>query len=192
MTASGLEIHAPHDAGFADILSTDARRFLTELARAFEPRRRQLLTARAERQQRLDAGEMPDFLPHTRAVREAAWTVAPIPADLMDRRVEITGPVDRKMVINALNSGARVYMADFEDSNTPTWRNNLEGQINLRDAVRGTISFSVEGSATPSPRTATLMVGRAAGISRKARQWTGAPCPALFDFGLFFFTTPRR
>ncbi len=191
MTASGLEIHAPRDAGFADILSTDARRFLTELARAFEPRRRQLLTARAERQQRLDAGEMPDFLPHTRAVREAAWTVAPIPADLMDRRVEITGPVDRKMVINALNSGARVYMADFEDSNTPTWRNNLEGQINLRDAVRGTISFSSpEGKRYAlAPRTATLMV-RPRGWHLEEKHVTvdgRAMSGALFDFGLFFF-----
>ncbi|HUC41749.1 MAG TPA: malate synthase A [Gemmatimonadales bacterium] len=191
MTASGLEIHAPHDAGFADILSTDARRFLTELARVFEPRRRQLLTARAERQQRLDAGEMPDFLPHTRAVREAAWTVAPIPADLMDRRVEITGPVDRKMVINALNSGARVYMADFEDSNTPTWRNNLEGQINLRDAVRGTISFSSpEGKRYAlAPRTATLMV-RPRGWHLEEKHVTvdgRAMSGALFDFGLFFF-----
>jgi malate synthase len=191
MTASGLEIHAPHDAGFADILSTGARRFLTELARAFEPRRRQLLTARAERQQRLDAGEMPDFLPHTRAVREAAWTVAPIPADLMDRRVEITGPVDRKMVINALNSGARVYMADFEDSNTPTWRNNLEGQINLRDAVRGTISFSSpEGKRYAlAPRTATLMV-RPRGWHLEEKHVTvdgRAMSGALFDFGLFFF-----
>jgi malate synthase len=191
MTASGLEIHAPHDAGFADILSTDARRFLTELARAFEPRRRQLLTARAERQQRLDAGEMPDFLPHTRAVREAAWTVAAIPPDLMDRRVEITGPVDRKMVINALNSGARVYMADFEDSNTPTWRNNLEGQINLRDAVRGSISFSSpEGKRYAlAPRTATLMV-RPRGWHLEEKHVTvdgRAMSGALFDFGLFFF-----
>ena len=126
----------------AEILTAEARRFLTTLARACEPRRQELLARRVERQRRLDAGEQPDFLPETRSVREAAWTVAPIPADLADRRVEITGPVDRKMVINALNSGARVYMADFEDSNAPTWRNNLEGQLNLRDAVRGTIEFT--------------------------------------------------
>ena len=147
MTASakkalGLEVLTPLEPGFAEILTADALRFLTTLARACEPRRQELLARRVERQRRLAAGELPDFLPETRAVREADWTVAPIPADLADRRVEITGPVDRKMIINALNSGARVYMADFEDSNAPTWRNNVEGQLNLRDAVRGTIAFT--------------------------------------------------
>src|SRR5574338_608358 len=101
----------------------------------------ELLAARTARQRRILDGERPDFLADTRDIRERDWTVAPIPADLMDRRVEITGPVDRKMIINALNSGARVYMADFEDSNSPTWRNNIEGQLNLRDAVKGTIGF---------------------------------------------------
>src|SRR5205807_9830853 len=102
----------------------------------------ELLARRVARQRRLDAGERPDFLPETRSVREADWTVAPIPADLLDRRVEITGPVDRKMVINALNSGARVFMADFEDANSPTWRNNLDGHVNLVDAIEGTIQFT--------------------------------------------------
>jgi malate synthase len=163
------------------------------LAAAFEPRRQALLARRVERQRRLDAGELPNFLPETRGLREASWTVAPIPADLADRRVEITGPVDRKMIINALNSGARVYMADFEDSNAPTWRNNLEGQLNLRDAVRGTITFtSPEGkhySLAPNP--ATLMV-RPRGWHLDEKHVTvdgrGRPMSAaLFDFGLFFF-----
>jgi len=193
VTISGLEIHAPGEIGFAGILTAEARRFLAELAVAFEPRRQALLARRVERQRRLDAGELPDFLPETRGLREASWSVAPIPADLADRRVEITGPVDRKMIINALNSGARVYMADFEDSNAPTWRNNLEGQINLRDAIRGTISFtSPEGKRyTLAPRTATLMV-RPRGWHLDEKHVTvdgrGRPMSAaLFDFGLFFF-----
>jgi malate synthase len=190
MTTS-LEVHAPSEPGFAEILTDEARAFLTTLARACEPRRQELLARRADRQRRLDAGERPDFLPETRAVREAEWTVAPIPIDLSDRRVEITGPVDRKMIINALNSGARVYMADFEDSNAPTWRNNLEGQLNLRDAVRGTIAFtSPEGKRYAlGARTATLMV-RPRGWHLDERHVTvdGRPISAsLFDFGLFFF-----
>src|SRR2546426_10273973 len=190
-SGAGLEVHAPLEPGFAEILTAEARRFLTTLARAYEPRRQELLAHREERQRRLDARELPDFLPETRSVREAAWTVAPIPADLADRRVEITGPVDRKMIINALNSGARVYMADFEDSNAPTWRNNLEGQANLRDAVRGTIAFtSVEGKRyTLAPRTATLMVRpRGWHLDEKHVTVDGRPISAaLFDFGLFFF-----
>jgi len=196
MTTSGLEIHAPLDSEFADILTDEACQFLTELARAFEPRRQELLARRVERQQRLDAGERPDFLPETRGVREAAWTVAPIPADLVDRRVEITGPVDRKMIINALNSGARVYMADFEDSNAPTWRNNLEGQINLRDALAGTISFtSPEGKRYAlALRTATLMVRpRGWHLDEKHVTVDGHPISgALFDFGLFFFHNAKQ
>ena len=179
------------EPGFAEILSADAHRFLTTLARTFEPRRQELLARRAERQRRLAAGELPDFLPDTRGIRSAAWTVAPIPADLTDRRVEITGPVDRKMVINALNSGARVYMADFEDSNAPTWRNNLEGQINLRDAVRGTITFtSPEGKPySLAPNPATLMVRpRGWHLDEKHLTVDGRAISAsLFDFGLFFF-----
>jgi len=190
-SVAGLEVRAPLEPGFAGILTADARRFLTTLARACEPRRQELLARRVERQRRLDAGELPDFLPQTRAVREATWTVAPIPADLTDRRVEITGPVDRKMIINALNSGARVFMADFEDSNAPTWRNNLEGQMNLRDAVRGTITFaSPEGKQYAlAPRTATLMVRpRGWHLNEKHVTVDGRPISAsLFDFGLFFF-----
>lgn len=196
MTASakkalGLEVLTPLEPGFAEILTTDALKFLTTLARACEPRRQELLARRVERQRRLTAGELPDFLRETRAVREADWTVAPIPADLADRRVEITGPVDRKMIINALNSGARVYMADFEDSNAPTWRNNVEGQLNLRDAVRGTIAFtSPEGKRYAlAPRTATLMVRpRGWHLDEKHVTVDGRPISAaLFDFGLFFY-----
>src|SRR5262249_29614016 len=135
----GVRITAPVSDAHADILTAGALRFLADLARRFEARRRELLEARVARQRDIDAGRRPDFLAETRAVRDADWRVAPIPRDLMDRRVEITGPVDRKMVINALNSGAKVYMADFEDSHTPTWRNNLDGQINLRDAIACTI-----------------------------------------------------
>ena len=190
-SGAGLEVHAPLEPGFARILTAEARRFLTTLARASELRRQELLARRVARQRHLDAGERPDFLPETRSVREAAWTVAPIPADLLDRRVEITGPVDRKMVINALNSGARAYMADFEDSHAPTWRATIEGQINLRDAVAGTISYtSPEGkpyALGPSP--ATLMVRpRGWHLDEKHVTVDGRPISAsLFDFGLFFF-----
>ncbi|HKC39375.1 MAG TPA: hypothetical protein VKC15_07545, partial [Gemmatimonadales bacterium] len=190
-SGAGLELHAPLEPGFAKILTAEARRFLTRLARASELRRQELLARRVARQRRLDAGERPDFLPETRSVREADWTVAPIPPDLLDRRVEITGPVDRKMVINALNSGARVYMADFEDSHAPTWRATIEGQINLRDAVAGTISYaSPEGKAYAlGPSPATLMVRpRGWHLDEKHVTVDGRPISAsLFDFGLFFF-----
>jgi malate synthase len=188
---AALDVLGPLEPHFTDILTPGALRFLTVLARAFEPRRQELLVRRTERQRRLSGGELPDFLTDTRAVREGDWTVAPIPPDLLDRRVEITGPVDRKMVINALNSGARVYMADFEDSNAPTWRNNLEGQLNLRDAVRGTIDFtSPEGKHyVLAPRLATLMVRpRGWHLDEKHVTVDGSPISAsLFDFGLFFF-----
>ena len=128
------------------ILTSDAQAFLLKLAAAFEPRRQQLLARRRTVQQEIDNGKLPDFLPETAGIRQGEWKVAPIPKDLRDRRVEITGPVDRKMIINALNSGANVFMADFEDSNSPTWNNNIEGQLNLRDAIRGTIRYvSPEG-----------------------------------------------
>src|SRR6201981_3610131 len=144
----------------SQILNSEARSFLADLARNFEKRRRDLLARRHIRQQEIDAGELPDFFPETAQIRQGDWKVAPIPKDLLDRRVEITGPVDRKMIVNALNSGANVFMADFEDSNSPTWQNNLEGQANLRDAVRGTISYvSPEGKRyNLNPRVATLLV----------------------------------
>src|SRR5678815_4494591 len=125
----------------AQILTPEATQFLTRLANDFEPRRRDLLSSRQVRQKEIDAGAFPKFLPQTARIRGADWTVAPTPHDLLDRRVEITGPVERKMIINALNSGANVFMADFEDSNSPTWTNNIEGQSNLRDAVEGSIRY---------------------------------------------------
>ncbi len=185
------QVRAPRDARYDEILTPEALGFIARLARAFETRRRERLQARAARQAELNAGVSPDFLPETRGVREAAWTGAAIRPDLLDRRVEITGPVDRKMIINALNSGARVFMADFEDSHAPTWRATIEGQINLRDAVRGTISYvSPEGKSYQlSPKRATLMVRpRGWHLIEKHVLVDGAPVSAsLFDFGLFFF-----
>src|SRR5580700_1955084 len=126
----------------SQVLTADAREFLSELARKFEKRRHELLARRRVRQKEIDGGHLPDFLAETAEVRKRDWRVAPIPADLRDRRVEITGPVDRKMIINALNSGANVFMADFEDSNSPTWHNLVEGQQNLTEAVRRTLHFT--------------------------------------------------
>ena len=192
--AQGVIIGAPVPAAYARILSPEALAFVAGLARQFEPRRRELLGRRAERQRDFDAGAFPTFLTSTADVREGDWRVAPIPLDLLDRRVEITGPVDRKMVINALNSGAQVYMADFEDSHSPTWRGTIEGQINLRDAVAGTIAFrTAEKQYALNPTTATLMV-RPRGWHLIERHATvdGQPVSAsLFDFGLFFFHNAR-
>ena len=178
------------------ILTAQASGFLRKLAREFESRRRELLQRRQTRQREIDEGKMPDFLPETAHIRESSWTVAPIPKDLLDRRVEITGPPDRKMIINALNSGASVFMADFEDSNSPTWMNNLEGQANLRDAVDGTISFvSPEGKRYElNDRVATLLV-RPRGWHLEERHFLvdGEPISAsLFDFGLYFFHNVHR
>jgi len=173
------------------ILTPEASAFLTKLAREFEARRQQLLSRRRARQQQIDAGQFPDFLPETAHIRQAEWTVAPIPHDLLDRRVEVTGPVDRKMIINALNSGADVFMADFEDSNSPTWQNNLEGQFNLRDAVEGTISYvSPEGKRyNLNSKVATLLVRpRGWHLVERHFEVDGAPISAsLFDFGLYLF-----
>jgi malate synthase len=175
----------------AQVLTPEAVLFLNKLAHKFEPRRRELLARRAVRQQRIEEGEMPDFLQETAEIRKAEWKVATIPPDLLDRRVEITGPVDRKMIINALNSGANVFMADFEDSNSPTWQNNLEGQINLRDAVTGNIRFvSPEGKQySLNTRVATLMVRpRGWHLVERHFEVDGKPISAsLFDFGLYFF-----
>ena len=190
-----LQITVPVSPAQAAILTPDALAFVAALAREFGPARAELLARREARQAALDAGEWPDFLPETAAVRAGTWTVAAIPPDLQDRRVEITGPCDRKMVINALNSGARVFMADFEDSLSPTWANVVEGQINLRDAVARTISYrSPEGkSYALNAEIATLMV--------RPRGWhlveahallDGEPISAgLFDFGLYFFHNAR-
>ena len=149
----GVEILAPPHAGQSHVLTPEALKFVVDLQRRFNARRLELLAARTARQKSLDAGEKPDFLPETTSIRESEWTVAPIPADLQDRRVEITGPVDRKMIINALNSGAKVFMADFEDATSPTWDNLLDGHINLRDAIRRTIC-NAGASRSPAPSIA--------------------------------------
>jgi malate synthase len=183
-------------AAYAQVLTPDALAFIVELHRRFDERRRELLERRAARQAEIDQGALPDFLPQTAEIRDAEWTVAPIPADLQDRRVEITGPVDRKMIINALNSGASVFMADFEDSNAPTWQNNLQGQINLRDAVEGSISFEgPEGKQYRlNEKTATLLVRpRGWHLVEKHVIVDGRPVSgSLFDFGLFFFHNATR
>ncbi|MBI4522123.1 MAG: malate synthase A, partial [Gemmatimonadetes bacterium] len=191
----GVVINAPVEP-YRDVLTPAALDLLAELHRRFEPRRQELLARRVARQKQIDAGTLPDFLSETREVREGDWTVASIPKDLEDRRVEITGPVDRKMIINALNSGANVYMADFEDSHTPTWANNLEGQLNLCDAVRRTITFtSPEGKRYAlNERTATLLVRpRGWHLSEKHVLSDGRPVSGgLFDFALFFFHNARE
>jgi malate synthase len=177
------------------VLTPDAVDFLSRLQRRFGPRREELLEARHERARRLRDGELPDFLPETRNMREGEWQVAPEPAALQDRRVEITGPVDRKMVINALNSGAKMFMADFEDSNSPTWQNCIEGQVNLTDALERTISLDTgEKQYALNEETATLLV-RPRGWHLEERHFEvdGAPVSAsLFDFGLYFFRNHGR
>src|ERR1035441_10239363 len=173
------------------MLTSDARAFLLKLAARFESRRQELLARRRTVQQEIDHGKFPDFLPETAGIRQGDWKAAAIPKDLCDRRVEITGPVERKMIINALNSGASVFMADFEDSNSPTWSNNIEGQQNLRDAIRGTIRYeSPEGKQYQlGSKLATLMVlPRGWHLDEKHFLVEGKPISAsLFDFGLFFF-----
>ena len=189
----GVAVRGRMGAGYAEILTHDALTFLAALHRRFDGQRRELLDARAVRQKRFDAGELPDFPSETRHIREDDnWRVAPIPADLTDRRVEITGPVDRKMVVNALNSGATHYMADFEDANSPTWANNVEGQINLKDYWAGKIAFTdsrTKKRYAVGPRPAVLIV-RPRGWHLPEAHLTvdGEPVAgALFDFGLYFF-----
>src|SRR5690606_31354044 len=161
----------------------------------FGSRRRELLAKRAERQARLDAGERPDFLAETASVRSGDWRVAPAPKDLADRRVEITGPVDRKMMINALNCGAKVFMADFEDSNSPTWDNVVNGQVNVRDAVRRTIALDQGGKQYRLADDIATLVIRPRGwhLEEKHLRIDGRPVSAsLFDFGLTFFHNGRE
>lgn len=175
---------------FAQILTPAALDFVAKLHRAFEPRRRELLARRAVRQKEFDAGAKPDFLPATRKIRESDWTVAPQPRDLLDRRVEITGPTDRKMVINALNCGASTFMADFEDANCPTWHNVLDGQVNLRDAVRRTVSLEQGGRRYQLNEQTAVLIPRPRGwhLEEKHVLVDGAPVSGgIFDFALFFF-----
>src|SRR5947207_8507610 len=190
---AGVEVLAPRDGR---ILTDEALDFVAGLHREPNPRREELLARRRDRQAELDAGALPDFLEETRSVREdPRWRVAPVPRDLQDRRVEITGPVDRKMVINALNSGARVFMADFEDANSPTWRNCVDGQANLIDAVERTISLDTgEKQYSLRDQIATLVVRpRGWHLDEKHLLVDGRRVSAsLFDFGLYLFHCARR
>ncbi|MDQ3193618.1 MAG: malate synthase A, partial [Bacteroidota bacterium] len=181
---------------YKSILTEHALNFVSKLERNFRSKRIELLNQREVIQKQIDSGIFPDFSKDTKGIRDADWKVASIPEDLKDRRVEITGPVDRKMIINALNSGANVFMADFEDSNSPTWDNNIEGQINLRDAIEGTISFTNESGKKYklNERTAVLMVRpRGWHLEEKNVLLDGEPVSAsIFDFGLYFFHNSKK
>ena len=197
MSLPGVEILAPVTATHAAILTSDALAFLADLHRTFNGQRKQLLAARHARQDRLDAGEKPNFPSETKDIREQEWTVAPLPSDILDRRVEITEPVDRKMIINALNSGAKVFMADFEDSNTPTWDNLLDGHVNLRDAIRRNITFNDPATGKVyrlNEKVAVLFV-RPRGWhleERHVRVDGESMSGSLFDFGLYLFHNAKE
>ena len=189
-TLEGVGIRQDDSSAVDRVLTPAAVSFVSRLHHEFEPRRRHLLALRAEREARLRAGEIPNFLPETAAIRGANWQVAPAPADLDDRRVEITGPTDRKMMINALNSGANVFMADFEDSLSPTWQNVIEGQVNVQDAVRRTISFDSSDKQYRLNQSVATLVVRPRGwhLTEKHFVVDGLPISAsLFDFGFCFF-----
>jgi len=192
----GIEITAQITPEFAQILTSDAVAFAARLQRAFGARRTELLARRVARQVQFDAGEWPDFLPETREIRDDDWTCDPVPPEIEDRRVEITGPVDRKMIVNALNCGANVYMADFEDANTPTWTNNIQGQLNLRDAIRRRIDFvSPEGKAYRLNERAAVLFVRPRGwhLPEKHVQVDGEPISgAIFDFAIYFFHNAKE
>ncbi len=193
---AGVELRGEMRSGFEEILTRDALGFVAKLQREFRGRRTECLKRRQMRQLALDAGESLDFLPETKHIRDSDWICASIPADLRDRRVEITGPTDRKMVINALNSGAKMFMADFEDANSPTWRNMVEGQINLRDAIRRTITFtSPEGKEYKLKEQLSVLLVRPRGwhLVEKHLLVDGEPVAGgLFDFGLYFFHNARE
>jgi malate synthase len=189
--STSFKFTVPVADAYREILSPQALNFLENLCREFEPRRQAILADREKRQKEFDAGKKPDFNPDTVAIRNGDWKVAPYPEILKDRRVEITGPTDRKMLINSLNSGANVSMADFEDSTTPTWSNSVEGQLNIRDAINGTIQFTNENGKeyrlNPNP---SLLFVRPRGwhLNEKHMLLDGKPISgSLFDFGLFFF-----
>src|SRR5256712_7280677 len=193
---TGVEILGEITPAFSEILTPEALAFVAELQRQFGARRKQCLEHRQERQRWLHRGEGLDFLPETKQIREGDWKCAPIPSDIQDRRVEITGPTDRKMVINALNSGAKIFMADFEDANAPTWRNMVEGQINLRDAIRGTINFTnPEGKNYKLNEQVAVLMPRPRGwhLVEKHVLIDGEPVAGgFFDFGLFFYHNARE
>ncbi|MBO9128710.1 malate synthase A [Bacillus sp. 165] len=188
---SGVTIAGSLAPFYSEILTEDALKFVKCLHEQFNERRNELLQLRKEKQERINKGGLPSFLKETEHIRNADWTVAPLPQDLQDRRVEITGPVERKMIINALNSGAKVFMADFEDANSPTWENVIDGQINLRDAVKGTISFTNPNGKLYklNEQTAVLMVRpRGWHLNEKHVVINGEEMSgSLFDFGLYFY-----
>ncbi|MBK8551994.1 MAG: malate synthase A [Ignavibacteria bacterium] len=193
---NSVQIKGKLKDNFKEILTDDALNFISVLERTFRDKRKELLKRRIEIQKEINKGKFPDFPEETKEIRDSEWKVAPIPEDLKDRRVEITGPVDRKMIINALNSGANVFMADFEDSNSPTFDNNIDGQINLRDAIDRTISFTnPDGKVYKlKEKTATLMVRpRGWHLEEKNVLLDGEPFSAsLFDFGLYFFHNAKK
>jgi len=195
--AEGVEFTAPIPDEFADVLTPEAVAFVAKLSREFAGRVDELLQKRAERQERINAGEMPDFLPETQDIRDGDWKIAPIPDDLRDRRVELTGPPDRKMTINALNSGASCWMADFEDANCPTWHNMLESQQNMRDAITRTISFDdpQSGKHYELNDEVAVILARPRGwhLFEKHMLVDGRQVPGgIFDFGLYFFHNARE
>ncbi len=195
-TTEQVRVKGPVEGRAREVLTPEALAFLARLQREFSGRRQELLRLRDERQRRLDGGEMPQFLVTTSSVRDSEWKVAAAPEDLQDRRVEITGPTDRKMLINALNSGARVFMADFEDANSPTWSNLVEGQVNLTDAIEKRIDFtSPDGKEYRlNDSVATLLVRpRGWHLDERHVEIDGKPMSgSLFDFGLYFFHNARR
>ena len=192
---NGISISGRMAPEFAQILTPEALAFVAKLQRQFGARRQDLLARRAARQKQFDGGALPDFLAETKGIRESEWRVAPQPKDLLDRRVEITGPTDRKMVINALNSGASTFMADFEDANCPTWQNMIEGQINLRDAVRRAITFEQGGKQYRLNETTAVLIPRPRGWHLDERHVTidaSAVSGSIFDFALYFFHNARE
>lgn len=196
MLIKSNELQVYPEQQFEELLTPEALAFLQKLHQQFDERRQDLLTIRDQIQKRLDNGKKPDFPLETKDIREQDWTIAPLPNDLEDRRVEITGPVDRKMVINALNSGAKGFMADFEDATSPTWENVMNGQINLKDAIRREIDFQAENGKHYKLReeTAVLMV-RPRGWHMEESNLTvngNALSASLVDFGLYFFTMQKN
>ena len=194
-TPPGVSVRADVATAHREILSAPALAFVAKLHRQFEARREELLAKRAARQRDFDAGKLPDFLPETKPIRDSQWTIAPQPADLLDRRVEITGPTDRKMVINALNCGASTFMADFEDANCPTFHNMVDGQLNLRDAVRRTITLEQNGKQYRLNDKVAVLIPRPRGwhLDEKHVLVDGKPVAgAIFDFALYFFHNAKE
>ena len=193
---SGMQINAPILPGYESILTADALALVAKLHRAFDGRRQALLQARAARQERIDAGELPDFLPETAAIRNADWKIAPLPKALERRRTEITGPVEAKMIINAFNSGADSYMSDFEDSNSPQWDNQIQGQINIYQAIRRQLSFESEAGKkyALNDQIATLQIRpRGWHLDEKHVTVDGQRVSGgIFDFALFLFHNAKE